>query len=588
MTWTLYDVTTGTNFVLFNDAQIILSLHELDSATGSMVGTVTVDDYVYIKESGTNTEIFRGYIKNIEEQDTTKVKKLTIIESGNSLKDTIVTSGSSRSFILTGQTVRQCVDTILTGTGWVAGRTDTTSVPTIAFANISSYDALNKLLYSMFGYEVWFVDNGTTKTINWGTVRNTFGTVAYKKKIQTNDSNNRNVTDITILGNDDSITGSATTGNTPKKTRIFRNTTCKSTDECTKVATNVLSDYRNPRNRYTLTLAPTYIYNPCDQITVDGTNYIIRDITYTQSESKIGIGSYLLSYTDVYGSDLQEVTGSVSQGTDASWSGGNSNVSADGASYTQYTFSVKDIAVLTNLYLDATVGSFQVSTGVAATTEYLSEVSILKNSGAYTDTNWLTAGTHYFPDSTGVIVSNDDGHQFGLATMTGSFFSSGTKTVSIILQYSLNSGATWTNSVYNVTLTANSSCAVPVTCSGLISGTADSSDLAVRFKIVPEAGSVIRVYDDFLITLQSVPRHTHSVASTYDKTTTGTPPSTILVHMNSGSDVTLTPGTKQLLSNFGTLISGNNIIYIKTPTGSSGVNKCSVNPTITYQTVGKS
>ena len=87
--WTLYDDTLGTHFPCHNNSNVKLTLHEMDNASVQMVGTVVVDDKIHIVESGSGNTIFRGYIKNIDEQDTTKIKTLTLIETSNELKDTI-------------------------------------------------------------------------------------------------------------------------------------------------------------------------------------------------------------------------------------------------------------------------------------------------------------------------------------------------------------------------------------------------------------------------------------------------------------------------------------------------------------------
>jgi len=577
MTWTLYDVTKGTNFPIHNDGKIALTLHELDNASVSIVGAVDVDDYVYIVESQTASTIFRGYIKNIDEQDVTKIKKLTLIETGNELKDHIVVNGTSRSFILSSTTVQAVVDVILTGTAWTRGTTDITAVASIAFSNINSIEALNKLLYQMYGYEIWFIDTGTSKTVYWGTVRTVKGAVTYRKKVQTNDSNNRNITDVTVFGNDDSIYGSYSTGTTPKKERLFRNRTCKAASECTKIATTLVNDYRNPRNRYTLYLMPVYSYNPCDQITVDGTDYIIRDVTYTPSECQLGIGSYLLSYTDTMGGDLEEVKGSVTQGTDAQWSGGTQNVSGDGSTQSIFTLDIKDINQIgANFDLRVNIGTYKKTSTASTTSDLLSDISQVISNTTYTTTTYFSSGYNYLTSVDSIV---NDGSQFGMATFIADILSNGTNQITIYCQYSDNA-STWTTSsvVYNAYL--QDAVKTPVSFSVLIPGST-SVHHYVRFAVYAYGASQIRVYNAAYMYYQRVTRHRHSIpAQTDELAIVGSAPSSVTVVVNSTSLGTKADNTVTNIKS--SLVTGKNTIYV---TSSA---KGSVSLAANYQTLGKS
>lgn len=599
--WTLYDDTNGNHYPLHNNSNIKLTLHEMDNASVQLVGTVTVDDKIHIVESGSGNTIFRGYIKNIDEQDTTKIKTLTLIETSNELKDTIAKSSGNASFILTGQTISAIMTILVSGTGWTLGTTDTTVVSTVAFTNTNVLTAINKLLYNMYNYEVWYVDNGTTKTIYWGTVRDVHGAaVVYKKKVQTNDSNNRNLTDITIFGSDDSIYGSASTGTTPKKEKYYRDETCKNSSECTKVAASLLADYRNPRNRYTLTLAPNYGYNICDQITVDSTTYIIRDITYTPTETQIGIGSYELSYSDTVGSDIQEITGSVTTGTDASWSGGNSNIASNGAAYTTYIWNIKDKSIITNAKIDAAISDYDSSVSVSANTNYLSDVSSTINSTTYSGSSSLIGyTTWYLPDGTSSdsscygldCTAMTNGFQFGQCVFSGNVAVNTGYIMTLQWQvaYSVSGSPpyNWSDVGAPMYVDPVDTNWYFITFPSLVSGSSaaesSSSHTRYRLKVTCGASNQMKISDTTLA-VQRVTRHLHGVTTTYDKSTAGTKPSRVICHVNSGSDFYLTPGNPQDIQSV--LINGANTIYIKTESGSN--NQCSVNPTITYQTLGKS
>ena len=579
MSWVLYDDTLSTNFLIHNSASVSLTLHELDTATVNIVGTVAVDDAVRVVESVSGTVIFRGYIKNIDEDPVTKIKTLTLIETANELKDHIVESGGSRKFVVTSSTVQAIVDTIITGTGWTRGTTDTTAVATVAFSNINSLAALNKLLYDMYGYEIWFVTTVSTKTVYWGTVRTVRGTVTYLKKIQTGDSNNRGITDITVYGSDDSIYGSYSTGTTPKKERLYRNRSCKSSSECTKIATTLVNDFKNPRNRYTIYLNPNvFTYQPCDQITVDSVNYIVRDITYTPIETRIGIGSYELSYSDLNSTSLEEITGSIASLVDAQWSGGVSNLASNAASYTQFEWNILDKDLISNAKIDATVGAFAKSANIAAETEYLSDVDAVTSGSTGTDSaTFVTA--FYVPSSSGESMTvMSSGFQHAYFTLAGLFQSDYIGWFRARLQVSAD-GSTWVSlgSGYINTDTSIRSWVL----SGLLSGTTVTNYQYFRIYVTVE--NQIKAWNMYG-TFYRFPRHKHSVTTTYDRTTTGTPPSTVTVSINSGTSFTLTPGTPVDITS--SLIDGKNLIEIKTPSGSG--NQCSVRPTVAYQTLAAS
>lgn len=582
MTWTITDgVTTHT---CFGNSVIRYKLQEMDAAEVRCRGYFTEDTKVTISEGA--TVIFRGYVKNIEQDANERTYSMTIIETAVELKDTIVEYSGSRSFIRSSQTVQSLIDTIITGTGWTRGTTDSTVVTSLGFYQTTAASAIFKLLKDMQGKNIWFIDNGTTKTIYWGTTRTdrTATAITYLAKTLEKDSNDRNITKVTVLGQTD--TAIYTTG-TGTKERVFRYKPAKTTAECTDIAIKLLADYGVARNRYKVKIPPNYVYEIGDLVKVDGTNYTIRDIETTQSYTMLGIGSYDISYADTLGADLTVVSGEVVTGTDASWSGGNTNVAANAAAYTTYIWDIKDINQISNAYIDATIGAFIKSASVATETELLSDVSQIVSSSSYTDTTWLV-GTNYFPSSSGFSVTNTDGHQLAMATFIGDFYASssyGATRIEIQCQYSTN-GSTWTTLSPFYRATINTTVPTPASLSCLVPGTT-STTLYVRFMVTPQTDYAVRVYYGTYQFLQSITRHKHSVTTTYDKTTTGTAPSTISVHINSGTDVTLTPGTPIALSGtIGTLITGKNTIYVKTPSGAG--NQCSVNPTITYQTLGKS
>lgn len=528
-----------------------------------------------------STPIFYGITKKVEEQDQGSTYKLTCYERSVELKGMQYLSGTSPIFTKTSMSVTNLVTDILSGSGWTNGSTDSTVISIFSCYYVNKLQALQKLIRETRGLYIWF--NSSTKTVYYGTTGTDYSSVAlsYMEKKLSSSTEARNVTKVIVLGKDESIIGTAGTGTI---VATYQVTDITVSSEAASMAATILADLGNEYDTYIVTIDPSqYIYGARDKVLVDGIVYYVKQVDHTLNEIKLTIDSGSVSVIDSLGTRITEISGSFPSGSDASWSGGNANVAANGASYTSYVFNVADISMVANALLDATISSFQVSTGVAASTNYLSTVSAISTSGTFTDTSWLSSGTHYFPNSSGLSVTNANGHQFGMAVLIGSFFSTGTYEVIIGAQYSLNGGSSWVTHSLSNSLTINNSYPVPVSASILISGT-DNTSLKVRFTIQPVSGSVIRIYDDFQILLQSVPKHIHTVSTTYDKTTTGTPPSTITIKVNSGADTTLTPGTPLDIQSL--LQTGKNIIYVKTPSGTS--NQCSVNPSITYQSLGKS
>jgi hypothetical protein len=170
------------------------------------------------------------------------------------------------------------------------------------------------------------------------------------------------------------------------------------------------------------------------------------------------------------------------------------------------------------------------------------------------------------------------GFQHAYFTLAGLFQSDYIGWMRARLQVSPD-GSTWTSlgSGYITTDTSIRSWVL----SGLLSGTTVTNYQYFRIYVTVE--NQIKAWNMYG-TFYRFPRHKHSVTTTYDRTTTGTPPSTVTVSINSGTSFTLTPGTPVDITS--SLIDGKNLIEIKTPSGSG--NQCSVRPTVAYQTLAAS
>jgi len=292
------------------------------------------------------------------------------------------------------------------------------------------------------------------------------------------------------------------------------------------------------------------------------------------------------SVIESLGKRVHVIEGDFPEGADGSWTGGNSNVGANGAIETTYIFDVKDATMIYNATLDATISNFDKNTDVGVTTEYLSVPSQINATTTYTTTTYFDAGQTLICEGNTTSITN--GFQFALFTFTADFYQVHSTGLEIAIEYSYDN-STWRNAAalftgYLGNNTAAYNSIVPFSLSGLISGSTGSS-LYFRASIYVDDANYLRVWSQASLCVQIVPRHTHAITTVYNKVTpANSPPSTILVKLNSGGTYTsVTPGTPQALSVFGTLATGKNTIYVKTPSGAT--NMCSVNPTITYQSL---
>lgn len=584
-----YTITDGTT--IYDVAQLggIKDGENLDVYTVIANGKYPNDTNVIVYYD--TTPLFYGIVKKVEEEDQGSTYKLTCYERAVELKGMQYLSGSSPIFTKTSMTVTALVTDILSGSGWTNGSTDSTVISVFSCYYVNKLQALQKIIRETRGLYIWF--NSSTKTVYYGMTGTDYSSVAlsYMEKKLSSSTEARNVTKVIVLGKDESIVGTAGTGTI---VATYQVTDITVSSEAESMAATILADLGNEYDTYIVTIDPSqYKYGARDKVLVDGTVYYVKEVDHTLNEIKLTIDSGSVSVIDSLGSRITEVSGSFPSGSDASWSGGNTNVAANAASYTTYVFNIADISMVANALLDATISSFQVSTGVAASTDYLSDVSQVVNNSSYSgSTGVIGYSTWYLPDG----VSSDtscygmtatamaNGYQFGNAVAIGSFAHNTGYTLTLQWQVAF---VTTGSPPYNwadigAPMYVDETSVTVMTLPTLIDGSTLTATPHYRLKLTGTANQYkaysVRMY------VQRVTRHLHSVSTTYDKTTAGTPPSTVTIKVNSGTDTVLTPGTPLNIQSL--LITGKNIISIKTPSGAS--NQCSVNPTITYQSLGKS
>jgi len=556
---------------------------ELDEAQFVCAQSFALDAAVTINADATAQ--FIGYIKEKEEIEQGALYRYTAYEKAVELKTMPYLSSSSDVFSKT-LTVNNLASDILTSTpasGWTlsGGYSDSTSV-TLNFYMVNRLQAFNKVLREMKGYYVIFNSSASTAKYLCATDANTdrtgSGNISYVTKTLKSSSMLRGISQIVVIGQDSSIRGEY--GSSTSSRAYYQVDDITTDAEALAIATAIYNDIGVSYEVYEVEVDPTQIqYDVRDKIAVDSVNYYISQVIQGMDAITLTIDTGKTSVIDSLGSRIHKIEGNFPSGTDAQWSGGNTNVAANAAAYTEYTFEVKDVNIISNAKLDARIGSFIKSANVATETEYLSDVDTVTSETTTSDSATFVSA-FYVPDSSGESMTEmSAGWQHAYFTLSGLLQSDGSPYwLRARVQVSPD-GSSWTSigSGYIETDTSIRSWVI----SGLLSGTTVAN--YDRFRIYVTAESQIKAWN-LLGEFYRLPRHKHSVTTTYDKTTTGTPPTTLTVKVNSGSDTTLTPGTPLDIQSL--LITGKNVIYVKTP--ASAGNQCSVNPTITYQTLGKS
>lgn len=658
-----YTVSDGTTTLDVLDLDILESTNNLDQCA-FMTTSKYSDNTALVVYDGA-TPIFYGYQKKAENRDDYDVMyNITLMEKAVEMQYVILRDSGNPAFTKTDTAdnlIAFAVAAVNTaygysgGDAWTidSGSSSSTSL-TIGCYYTNAMAFIRKVVVDNLGYKLWF--DSSTKKVYFGEyfVDRTATPIDYIKKKEIRDSNQRGCTKVTVIGSDSSVYGSSGSGNIE---RIFEYPSATTSTECGNLAARILSDVSVTNVQWEVVLGEGVTANVGDYIDLDGSDYIVNQKETTLDEVTITVGSTETSILETLGTSITEITGETVTGSDASWSGGNTNVAANAASYTNFTFDIKDINMVSNAFLDCTIGSFIKSADVSANTNYLSAVTPLLGSVVHTANENISSGSsNYYPYNGSVrYVSKTgmtDGFQYGLLNFTATViyqYDSTSQYIRLYPQYSFN-GSTWNNitdggttyyidiylprrktrsygstsvltgaSLYesrdsgnryvastsggspttveygivnDVSLSTSStsvdgvtddSVYVPISFTCLLPGTSGYTALYARVLIYNYTDSTVTVMNSAGL-LQVVQRHTHPVVTTYDKSTTGTPPSTVTINVNSNGDNTLTPGTPIDITSW--LVTGKNTIAIKTP--ASAGNQCSVNPTITYQTLGRS
>jgi len=587
-----YTVTNGTTPAEVLDMEVSESTNEIDECQILTYGKYADNSTLVISNEIPST-VFTGYQTGVEQNDNYNVTyKTTVREKAIEMQYVILTgTGGETAFVKSGTAsnlIAWALGQVNTAYGysgasaWTvdSGSSSSTSL-TIGCYYTNALAFIKKVVVDNLGYKLWF-DSVNKKVYfrSYNTDR-TATPIAYIDKQEIRDSTRRGCNRVIVIGKNASITGTAGSGNL---IRVFEYPSAATTTECETLATKILSDVGITNVQYTVTLEDAAICNVADYINLDGTNYVVTKKVTTFDKIVITTGALTTSILDTLGNSITEVSGETVTGSDASWSGGNTNVAANGASITEFIFDVKDKNMISNAMLSATIGSFIKAANVNASTSYLSDIAVTTSNAGRADVTAPT-GSIYIPSSSGItsgIMAN--GFQFGLWSFSCYIALESAGTLYVYLQRKYGSGS-WTD-IDSVPVTVSNTGFHNVSLSMLFPGddTAESSGTRAYYRVlISGSGLDVKSIDNYMAVSRS-PRHIHTVTTTYDKTSgSGTPPSSVTCRVELSTPFTLN-STPVDITNL--LVTGKNRIWIATPSGTD--NQCSVNPTITYQTLGKS
>ncbi|MCK5481441.1 MAG: hypothetical protein KAJ06_09845, partial [Gammaproteobacteria bacterium] len=190
-------------------------------------------------------------------------------------------------------------NTILSGTGWTRGSSDTTSMSEVAFYYDTQFDALFRLLVDYRDHFVWF--NNSTKYVYFGSSRTdrTASNVDYISKNAEVDSNNRVYDKIVVIGANDSIT--ATQGSNGGTVKCYQIPELKSSYEALQVCIKLFADMgTSDKGRVTVMLVPTSLYEEGDLVSIDGSSYIVYNVEMNSAGTKLVCDSRSSTISDVF------------------------------------------------------------------------------------------------------------------------------------------------------------------------------------------------------------------------------------------------------------------------------------------------
>ena len=298
-------LTDGTNTWKIIDVDVVKTLDGLNNATVTLKDDIALDivvDMLY----GSST-VLKGYVKS-KTKTHDGLYKYEIVELAVELENQIVTdTDGSYTFIVTDATVNDVVDTILSGSGWTRGSSDTTSLGAVSFTYTRKLPALFKVLKELRGHKVWF--DSTTKTVYFGDSRDDEGTLDYFTLSQETSTRNRNIDKVVVFSNDESVYAEYGSGDI---VAIYKYTSAKTEEECSLIAQRIYDELSQPYERIEVETKIDPNIDEGDLVTIDSVTYVVYRVEYNMFTMKVHLNENIHSIFDILGSKIIEMTGSIS------------------------------------------------------------------------------------------------------------------------------------------------------------------------------------------------------------------------------------------------------------------------------------
>ena len=433
MFWFVRWVTSGAVFdIEIMDVSINYQTKGLDVAKCKSATQVPVENLVEVYNSE-GEKVFKGYVKKNKMSGKDKngddIFELEIHESATEL--TMQRMGQVENGYIVSQkaympsvSLKEAVISILNGSGWQLHPSwvypsPPERTPMLMFYYTTRFDALYKLVRAMYGYDLWFSDDGTGKKyVYYGPGRYSWGTIdaLVLDSSSEYDSRRRKVDFVKIIGKSDSISGQWPQGGmaVTSKIAVFRYDDIMNNDEATRLAKQVFSDIGTESVKVTVNLnRPISYIREADQVSISGLSYIVKDVVYNEKETILKLSTGELSIFDLLDEKLKEVTGEIKEGSIGTYDGGWQNVSSEANSSGQYIgagkwmLQIQDVNLVRDFELNITLDRFRKDLATQLSPAEVKDLSLPTNidigidptgvftnpSATWIDPNVMPAGT---------------------------------------------------------------------------------------------------------------------------------------------------------------------------------------------------
>ena len=296
-------------------------------------------------------ELKNMYVEDDDDAFVVKVGKGT--SSGPYLTtfvDTILNSGQASD---TGWDISTASQTTYGSVYQIPGSSDV--IPAQAYINTTCSASLDKFLRDICGLYFWF-DNANKK-ISFGTNSGTTHAIDdYILDIkQTDEVTDNAIERIIVISSSTASSGAkysgtavSSTATAPYKTVMYQYDTATSNNDCQAIANQLLAESEDTKVRYEVTLpndSDGLLINEADNVSIDGTSYLVQDVTISMNKIILGINSRANNFTDIISGNLSIVNGEGGlESVTTTWDGGEQNIGT--STDAEYKFIIDDINLI--------------------------------------------------------------------------------------------------------------------------------------------------------------------------------------------------------------------------------------------------